>query len=189
MLFFFFRLGGRFSPHCPSAPSVCFTMSARPIHGMVPTAKLTTENAGELILTSHCNAVASASVSVAAPPPGPPPTAGPHLPPVSNLDAPPHSTMGPRPSPVSKLAAPPHLTIGPCLWPLPVSNLAAPLHSTTPSQSSPSSPISDSARHGFSNLAGTWVWVGRVWVRVTCKVPMPNPHPYHRFGRFFGEVS
>ena len=59
-------------------------MSARPTRKIVPTAKLTTENAGELLLTSHRNAVASASASLAVPPP--PTSLRPSL--VSNLATP-----------------------------------------------------------------------------------------------------
>jgi hypothetical protein len=43
------------------------TMSSRPYRKIVPTAKLTAENAGDLVLTLHHRAVASASL--AAPPP------------------------------------------------------------------------------------------------------------------------
>jgi len=41
-----------------------------------------------------------------------------------------------------------------------------------------------SARHGFENLPGTWVWVRRVWVRVQYKVPVENPHPCNGFRGF-----
>ena len=41
-----------------------------------------------------------------------------------------------------------------------------------------------SARHGFENPPGTWVWVRRVWVRVQYKVPVENPHPCNGFRGF-----
>lgn len=44
-------------------------MSFRPLRKIQPTAKLTGENAGDLVLTSHCRAVASATARLAAPPP------------------------------------------------------------------------------------------------------------------------
>ena len=72
-------------------------MSARPARKIVPTANLTTENAGELILTSHRNAVASASASLAVPPP--PTTLRPS--PVSNLATPTPPTTTSQSSPVS----------------------------------------------------------------------------------------
>jgi len=41
-----------------------------------------------------------------------------------------------------------------------------------------------SARHGFENPPGTWVWVRRVWVRVQYEVPVGNPHPCNGFRGF-----
>jgi len=37
---------------------------------------------------------------------------------------------------------------------------------------------------GLQTRAGTQVWVGQVWVRVQCEVPIRNPHPCNRFGGF-----
>ncbi|KAH9044071.1 hypothetical protein EDB83DRAFT_2523694 [Lactarius deliciosus] len=43
------------------------TMSPRPVRKIIPSAKLTADNAGNLELTSHCMAIASASVALTAP--------------------------------------------------------------------------------------------------------------------------
>ena len=47
---------------------VTSAMSSQPIHKIQPTAKLTSENAGELILALHCRAIVSDSVAAAPPP-------------------------------------------------------------------------------------------------------------------------
>ena len=86
-----------FPTHFPSVSFKPSTMSARPARKIVPTAKLTTENAGELLLTSHRNAVASAIASLAVPPP--PTTLRPS--PVSNLATPTPPTTTSQSSPIS----------------------------------------------------------------------------------------